>query len=247
MLAEIEHFFAVYTDLEDKKVETHGFRGLEAALLINGEARQRAGGRPIREDGGRDTGENIGRALQALHTMVGDDMVGRSERTRSEERTAVSDPLHHGRSDRGSARREGVETPNVPIRSQTGLNGVRQRFRRSPSERRAPHRSVPSESKPERSRRSGRGFLQKTAAKVYDAVAESALIQELEIGARIDRQRRIAPDDGPDEQVALVHQPGLEGLCREVRASHEEIAAGRGLQVVHRSGVEAAFELGVGG
>jgi inorganic pyrophosphatase len=45
LLAEIEHFFAVYKDLEDKKVETHGFRDLEAALMIIGEARQRAGGK----------------------------------------------------------------------------------------------------------------------------------------------------------------------------------------------------------
>jgi inorganic pyrophosphatase len=45
LLAEIEHFFAVYKDLEDKKVETHGFRDLEAALMIIGEARRRAGGK----------------------------------------------------------------------------------------------------------------------------------------------------------------------------------------------------------
>ena len=42
LLAEIEHFFAVYKDLEDKKVETQGFQDLEAALVIIGEARQRA-------------------------------------------------------------------------------------------------------------------------------------------------------------------------------------------------------------
>ena len=47
---------------------------------------------------------------------------------------------------------------------------------------------------------------------MYDAVAESALVEELELGARVGRQRRLAPteDDGPDEQVALVNQPGLE-------------------------------------
>ncbi|MGH9191560.1 MAG: hypothetical protein ACRDZ0_03685, partial [Acidimicrobiales bacterium] len=60
------------------------------------------------------------------------------------------------------------------------------------------------ESKPERSRRSGRGFLQRAVAEVYDAVAESALVEERELGARVGRQRRLAPteDDGPDEQVA---------------------------------------------
>ena len=34
LLAEIEHFFAVYKDLEDKKVETQGFQDLGAALAI---------------------------------------------------------------------------------------------------------------------------------------------------------------------------------------------------------------------
>jgi inorganic pyrophosphatase len=42
LLAEIEHFFAVYKDLEDKKVETQGFQDLGAALTIIDEARQRA-------------------------------------------------------------------------------------------------------------------------------------------------------------------------------------------------------------
>lgn len=43
LLAEIEHFFAVYKDLEDKKVQTQGFQDLGAALVIIDEARQRAG------------------------------------------------------------------------------------------------------------------------------------------------------------------------------------------------------------
>jgi inorganic pyrophosphatase len=43
LLAEIEHFFAVYKDLENKKVETHGFRDREAALAIIEEARARVG------------------------------------------------------------------------------------------------------------------------------------------------------------------------------------------------------------
>lgn len=42
LLAEIEHFFAVYKDLEDKKVETQGFQDLGAALLIIDESRRRA-------------------------------------------------------------------------------------------------------------------------------------------------------------------------------------------------------------
>ena len=50
LLAEIEHFFAVYKDLEDKKVETQGFQDLGAALAIIDEARQRAATRLISED-----------------------------------------------------------------------------------------------------------------------------------------------------------------------------------------------------
>ena len=84
---------------------------------------------------------------------------------------------------------------------------------------------------------------------MYDAVSESALVEELEVGAHVGRQRRLAPadDHGPDEQLALVDQPGLESLRREVRTSYGEIAAGCGLQFVYRGGVEVAFESGVGG
>ena len=50
---------------------------------------------------------------------------------------------------------------------------------------------------------------------MYDAVAESALVEERELGARVGQQRRVAPteDDGPDEQLALVNQPGLEACA----------------------------------
>jgi hypothetical protein len=49
---------------------------------------------------------------------------------------------------------------------------------------------------------------------VYDAVAESALVEELELGARVGRQCRLEPTEhnGPDEQVALINQPGPESL-----------------------------------
>jgi inorganic pyrophosphatase len=40
--AEIEHFFAVYKDLEDAETETDGFRDRETALTIIQEARERA-------------------------------------------------------------------------------------------------------------------------------------------------------------------------------------------------------------
>ena len=42
LLAEIEHFFAVYKDLEDHATETDGFRDRETALEIIREARERA-------------------------------------------------------------------------------------------------------------------------------------------------------------------------------------------------------------
>jgi inorganic pyrophosphatase len=41
LLAEIEHFFQVYKDLEKKKVETGGFAGREEALQVIEEARAR--------------------------------------------------------------------------------------------------------------------------------------------------------------------------------------------------------------
>ena len=84
-------------------------------------------------------------------------------------------------------------------------------------------------------------------AEVYDAVSESALIEELKLDTHAGRQPWLAPadDDREDEQLALVDQPGLESLRREVGTSYGEIAAGRGLQLVYLGGVETAFESGV--
>ena len=101
-------------------------------------------------------------------------------------------------------------------------------------------------------RQTGQGYRslsRRAVAEEYDAVSESALIAELEVGARVGRQRRLAATDdhGPHEQLALVNQAGLESLRREVCTSYGEIAAGRGLQLVYRGGVEVAFEPGVGG
>ncbi len=42
LLAEIEHFFSVYKDLEDKPTETDGFRDRDEALATIDEARERA-------------------------------------------------------------------------------------------------------------------------------------------------------------------------------------------------------------
>ncbi len=64
------------------------------------------------------------------------------------------------------------------------------------------------------------------------------LVEELEVGARVGRECGIAPteDDWPDEELELVDQPCHESLCRKVRATHDEIPAGGGLQVVYRPG-----------
>jgi inorganic pyrophosphatase len=40
--AEVAHFFAVYKDLEDKKVATEGFAGRSEAMVVIEEARRRA-------------------------------------------------------------------------------------------------------------------------------------------------------------------------------------------------------------
>jgi inorganic pyrophosphatase len=43
LLAELEHFFRVYGDLEEKVVKSEGFEGRDAAIAIIAEARARAG------------------------------------------------------------------------------------------------------------------------------------------------------------------------------------------------------------
>src|SRR5665213_633290 len=56
-------------------------------------------------------------------------------------------------------------------------------------------------------------------AKVYDAVAESVLVEEFEVGADARREGRLsaAEDHGPHEQLALVDEARIEGPRREVR------------------------------
>jgi hypothetical protein len=57
---------------------------------------------------------------------------------------------------------------------------------------------------------------------MHDTVFESALVEELQVAAIASRQRGLASTDdhGPDEEPALVNQPGLESLCREVCTPH---------------------------
>jgi hypothetical protein len=65
----------------------------------------------------------------------------------------------------------------------------------------------------------GRGRSGRDAeAEVHDTVAESAIVQQLEVGASVAGQRGLASadEDGTDEQVALVDKSGLESVRREV-------------------------------
>ena len=55
-------------------------------------------------------------------------------------------------------------------------------------------------------------------AEVHNTVAESAFIQQLEVRASAAGQRGLASaeEDGTDEQMVLINQPGLESMRREV-------------------------------
>lgn len=79
---------------------------------------------------------------------------------------------------------------------------------------------------------------------MHDAVAESVIIEELEVGADARREGRLATaeDHGPDEELALVDQAGLEGPGREVRPADGKVAGGCGLQFLNGIGVEVVFE-----
>lgn len=68
--------------------------------------------------------------------------------------------------------------------------------------------------------------LLKAVAEVDDAAAESVLLDELKIGARVGRQCGLAPTehDWPDEQGQLVDEPGDESLCFEVRATDQQVS-----------------------
>ena len=57
----------------------------------------------------------------------------------------------------------------------------------------------------------GAGLLEGAVAEAYDAVAESALVEKLEVGADVGRQRRVPPPRTTG-QMNRWHssQPGLE-------------------------------------
>jgi hypothetical protein len=85
-------------------------------------------------------------------------------------------------------------------------------------------------------------------AEVHDAVVESVLVEELEVGADAGREGRLAAaeEHGPDEELALVDQAGFEGPGGEVRPADGEVAGGFGLQFLDGVGVEVVFEAGGG-
>ena len=59
-------------------------------------------------------------------------------------------------------------------------------------------------------------------SETHDAVSEAALVEELQVDAMATGQCGLASTDdhGPDEEPALVNEPGIESLCREVCAPH---------------------------
>src|SRR5664279_4920030 len=84
---------------------------------------------------------------------------------------------------------------------------------------------------------------------VDDTIAEPALVEELEVSARVARKRRLARTDEywTDEQLTLIDEPRPESVRGEVRASHGEIFDRGSLQVTDAVGVEVALELRLGG
>ena len=83
---------------------------------------------------------------------------------------------------------------------------------------------------------------------MHDAVVESVLVEELEVGADACGEGRLAAaeEHGPDEELAFVDQVGLEGPGREVRSADGEVAGGCGLQLLDGVGVEVVLEAGSG-
>src|SRR5580704_15868861 len=64
-------------------------------------------------------------------------------------------------------------------------------------------------------------------AEVHHAVAEAALVEQLKVDPDASGQRALAAahHHGRDEQVALVHQPGLDRLAGQPGAAHADIPA----------------------
>src|SRR5829696_4612952 len=76
-------------------------------------------------------------------------------------------------------------------------------------------------------------------AEIDHAVAETALVQQLQLQADIVGEGLLAAShyDGCDEQLAFVDQPGLERVAGEIRTAHRQVTLPRRLQPTDRVGV----------
>src|ERR671910_2172880 len=83
-------------------------------------------------------------------------------------------------------------------------------------------------------------------AEVDHAVAETALVQQLQLQADTVGEGLLAASDhdGCDEQLAFVDQPGLERVAGEIRTAHRQVTFRRRLQLTNRLGVEVSLDPG---
>ena len=63
--------------------------------------------------------------------------------------------------------------------------------------------------------------------KVGDSAAGAPFVEQLEIEAPVSREGVFAASqhEGPEEQMALVHQARLERLRSEIRPAHGQVAS----------------------
>src|SRR4029079_18476020 len=80
-------------------------------------------------------------------------------------------------------------------------------------------------------------------AEVHDTVAEPALFHELQRDARVAGERGlpITDDQRVHEELALVDQPGVEGVRGEGRPGDAQVGGSRRLQAAEGTGVEVAL------
>src|SRR5262245_61170565 len=87
-------------------------------------------------------------------------------------------------------------------------------------------------------------LARRAVVEVDRAVAEPALVDELEVDAGAVREGALAASDdhGHLEQVVLVDQPGPDRLGGELGPSDGEVAFRRRLQLSYRLGLEVAID-----
>jgi hypothetical protein len=79
---------------------------------------------------------------------------------------------------------------------------------------------------------------------VDNAAGEAALTQQFQLHAAAVGESPVgaAHDDGRDEQMVLVEQPGLHHLAGEVGPAHRDVASRRRFHLPNRFGVEVPFD-----